>query len=160
MISVSFEIDISQFVQLDNLVEKTKKLRPLMSQGAFLLHKEFIKTFLAEGPGWAKNARGTKTLVRTGTLARSYAQAGSFGSIHIVKDDEAIVGSNIPYAHIHETGGRFPVLQKDGKRFRNENNKSSYQVVPKRKALRPVSSEFVDKMSKFAIEHFSNLGVK
>ena len=74
--------------------------------------------FDAEGPGWTPLAASTiarklrlgqpeTILEATGRLRASLAQAGA-GSIHRDEGDAFFMGSDVPYAHWHQTGGTTP----------------------------------------------------
>jgi phage gpG-like protein len=76
------------------------------------------RRFAAEGPGWLPLAASTQQdrmyagygpqhpiMVRTDTLALSLTKPGQEGSVYREEPDGFFVGTNVPYAHWHQTGG-------------------------------------------------------
>lgn len=76
------------------------------------------RRFQAEGPGWLPLAESTQAdrarsgygpqhpiLVRTDTLALSLTRPDQQGSVYREEPEGFFVGTNVPYAHWHQTGG-------------------------------------------------------
>jgi phage gpG-like protein len=69
----------------------------LDSAGKYMTLTEIPLVFREQGPGWKASRRGGKTLRDTGALAASI--------VYSVEGDTLTVGSNLPYAPIHNFGG-------------------------------------------------------
>ena len=83
-------------------------------------HATETRRFAEEGPGWqqlaprtvaerARQGYGGEHMIlhRTGLLEGSLSSAGP-GSVQRVSPDELFVGTDVPYAHWHQTGGSKP----------------------------------------------------
>lgn len=90
---------------LDKVAERAKNMTPLMRQIAATMKDSVEENFATEGVSigtpWKKSQRaikqGGKTLQDTGRLAASISAKST--------NTEAIVGTNVEYAAIHQFGG-------------------------------------------------------
>lgn len=82
-------------------IERAENLEPLLKTIAMDMQKETQLNFKnqrsPDGQAWKKNRRGGQTLARTGILKRSFTTY-TYGNT-------AAVGTNVPYARIHQYGG-------------------------------------------------------
>ncbi|MCJ8342472.1 MAG: phage virion morphogenesis protein [Cetobacterium sp.] len=86
---------------INEKIEKTKNLEPLLKTIAIDIKKEtqlnFKKQQDPNGQTWKKNRRGGQILAKTGILKQSFTT--------YIHGNIASVGTNIPYARIHQYGG-------------------------------------------------------
>lgn len=85
-------------------------------------HAIEARRFAAEGPGWAPwtqatqsirsslHATGTTIMDNTGTLRRALTTSDAPGSKVEMLPDELFVGTDLPYAHVHQQGGEVEVF--------------------------------------------------
>lgn len=113
--SLEISIDVSGLAPIEQLIGKLDPLQTetLLESLARMIREQIRERLIAGGPSpsgaaWKPNLEGRKPILhRSGALARSidYAVAGS----------QAVVGSGLVYAAIHQFGGT--ILPKKGDRL-------------------------------------------
>ncbi|MDE9466878.1 phage virion morphogenesis protein [Xenorhabdus bovienii] len=100
------EIDLTEFQKAlqqltDGLVDRTPMMRQIAGIMADAVEENFKQqgrpAWLGWSPAYAKKRAGGKILQDTGRLASSIQQFSD--------NDEALVGTNVKYARIHQEGG-------------------------------------------------------
>jgi len=132
MLDISIKIENDGISQaLATLQAKLKNLSPVMRQIAGIMRGAVEDNFAAQGrPAWKPSGRalkhGGKTLQDTGRLAKSITSRNTA--------TEAIVGTNVVYAAIHQFGGTItqpPHTQTLA--FKNKGGFLSHKAAMKRK---------------------------
>ncbi len=108
---------------LVNASRKLSDTRPLMASVGEALVSGTIRRFAAEkapdGSAWEKSKRAAEengqTLTDTGRLRKSIDFAAT--------PDKVMVGSNLPYARIHQLGGTIRPKKGKALKFRGRNGK-------------------------------------
>lgn len=100
MINIEFKIDSKELGNgLEELARRCVERQPLMRHIAGIMESAVQDNFAAGGrPKWLPVARGGKPLTLSGHLANSISSTSD--------NDYAIVGTNVPYAGIHNFGGK------------------------------------------------------
>lgn len=125
--------------------------RPLALAG-MVLSRSFVKQFAASGvPVWVPLAASTvarrrkhssRPLQDTGRLRRSYTAKSSLGSIYELTKLSLTMGSNLPYAAIHQHGGIISRTSKAGSARLRKTKRGQYRFAKassKSKSLRTVN---------------------
>lgn len=102
--------------RLDALKRRAGTLRPALLMIAADFHNEERELFAGRAhwkpldPAWtvrkAKLGFGSRTLVLTGHLEESLIGSGGKWSVEEVGDNELLVGTRDPVAHLHQAGTR------------------------------------------------------
>ncbi len=121
--------------------------------------KVFLHRFEVGGPGWAPNKKGTRILVKTGRLMRSFSQQGNPENLFRAGCTEGTFGSRLPYAKIIQTGGiiryKAPKLGAFEKLAGLKKQKRTSFVVPPRPIVVPPDSNFQIAIGRISYDHFT-----
>lgn len=121
---------------------RASEMRPVMEASGRSGLGEFERSFAQSGPGWAPNRAGTRTMMKSGRMFRSYTVIGADGNVFRVTSNSAEVGSDLPYAEINNSGG---VQQLPNGKL---------QRIPARPVLRQPSTLFISQIERYAVSHF------
>lgn len=111
---------------LGELIKKLEHREPLMRELAAAMGDAVEENFKNQGRpewmGWKSNAywakrRGGKILQRSGRLASSISQQSS--------NDEALVGTNVVYARIHQEGGSINIPARSQRAYYHQRKDGS-----------------------------------
>ncbi|MEQ1966280.1 phage virion morphogenesis protein [Xenorhabdus nematophila] len=135
------EIDLKEFQQAmqqltDGLGDRTPMMRQIAATMADAVEENFRQqgrpAWLGWSPAYAKKRAGGKILQHTGRLASSIQQFSD--------NDEALVGTNVIYARIHQEGGTINMparsqqahyrRKKGQSRFAHKANHSQWSTLP------------------------------
>jgi phage virion morphogenesis protein len=122
------EIDLKEFQQAmeqltNGLVDRTAMMRQIAAIMADAVEENFQQqgrpAWLGWSPAYAKKRHGGKILQHTGRLASSIQQFSD--------NDEALVGTNLKYARIHQEGGTINIPSRSQQaHYRRKNGKSRF----------------------------------
>lgn len=111
---------------LGELINRLEHREPLMRELAAAMSDAVEENFAREGRpawmGWKSNSywakrRGGKILQKSGRLAKSITQVSS--------NDEAMVGTNVKYARIHQEGGEISIASRSQRAYYRQHKDGS-----------------------------------
>ncbi|PHM47096.1 phage virion morphogenesis protein [Xenorhabdus miraniensis] len=122
------EIDLTEFQQAlqqltDGLIDRTPMMRQIAGIMADAVEENFKQqgrpAWLGWSPAYAKKRAGGRILQNTGRLASSIQQFSD--------NDEALVGTNVKYARIHQAGGTLNIPARSQQaHYRRKNGRSRF----------------------------------
>lgn len=111
---------------LGKLINELENREPIMRELAAAMADAVEENFAREGRpewmGWKSNAywakrRGGKILQKSGRLAKSITQYST--------NDEAVVGTNVKYARIHQEGGEINIAARSQQAYYRQHKDGS-----------------------------------
>ncbi|EBP3538312.1 phage virion morphogenesis protein [Salmonella enterica subsp. enterica] len=124
--SYTITYDIGDFERsLGELINKLEQREPLMREMAAAMADAVEENFAREGrpewmgwsPAYARKRHGGKILQRSGRLAKSITQFST--------NDEAVVGTNVKYARIHQEGGEISIAARSQRAYYRQHKNGS-----------------------------------